>query len=88
MIALVKAVAHLFNQGRDPQSTIQLLQTIKVFQCRVQLGHQSTLIDAAAVTRVELSVTKQIFLGCSVHRPEYNRKEQQIYLQREQKVMF
>lgn len=51
---------HLFYQSGDPESAVDLLQTIKVLQRSVELRHQRPLIHCAAVT----CSRQQVLLGC------------------------
>lgn len=53
---------HLLNQSGDSESAVELLQAVKVFEGRVQLGHEGPLVHAAAVAGVDPRTAQQIVL--------------------------
>lgn len=69
--------AHLFNQSGDSESAVDLLQAVEIFEGRVQLGHESALVHAAAVAGVDPRAAQQVVLGRRVHRPERSGAERE-----------
>lgn len=66
--------SHLLNQSGDSESAVDLLQAVEVFEGRVQLGHEGSLIHAAAVAGVDPRTAQQIVLWRWVHGPEQSRE--------------
>lgn len=73
MMEVENVAPHLFNQRRDPKSTVKLLETIKIFERSVELGHQGPLVYGTAIAGVQPCATQQIILGCWMHRPGKGR---------------
>lgn len=67
-----RSSSHLLHQSGDSERAVDLLQAVEVFEGRVQLGHEGSLVHAAAVAGVDRRTAQQIVLRRRV--PEQSRE--------------